>query len=198
LSAAGIKIREGKHAAAVRHTGRATALLRRLMKVPDRAFECALGMSPAALAEYAEAASRIPAALQATAPGQPQPVFNFFRIKLSREAERIAKEKQSSVGGATKWTAAIISRTSGAEWSFADLPDRSLSKRRQSGLQGYPSPVSPVHCEPICATRSPPWLLFVWRAVGAVKVSARIILSRVRSETARRRRVFSPPDPSSA
>ncbi len=76
LSAAGIKIREGKHAAAVRHTGRAAALLRRLMKVPDRAFERALGMSPAALAEYAEAASRIPAALQATAPGQPQPVFN--------------------------------------------------------------------------------------------------------------------------
>ena len=39
LSAAGIKIREGKHAAAVRHTGRAAALLRRLMKQPDRAFE---------------------------------------------------------------------------------------------------------------------------------------------------------------
>ncbi len=84
LSAAGIKIREGKHAAAVRHTGRAAALLRRLMKVPDRAFERALGMSPAALAEYAEAASRIPAALQATAPGQPQPVFNFILGSNSR------------------------------------------------------------------------------------------------------------------
>jgi CDP-diacylglycerol pyrophosphatase/Domain of unknown function (DUF309) len=78
LSAAGIKIREGKHAAAVRHTGRAAALLRRLMKVPDHAFERALGMSPAALAEYAEVASRLPATLQATAPGQPQPVFNFI------------------------------------------------------------------------------------------------------------------------
>src|SRR5271165_5912876 len=93
LSAAGIKIREGKHAAAVRHTGRAAALLRWLMKVPDRAFERALGMSPAALAEYAEAASRIPAALQATAPGAPQPVFNFIlgsnsRGKASRSQKR--------------------------------------------------------------------------------------------------------------
>ena len=55
LSAAGVKIREGKHAAAVRHAGRAAALLRRLMKVPELAFERMLGMSPAALAEYAEA-----------------------------------------------------------------------------------------------------------------------------------------------
>ena len=84
LSAAGIKIREGKHAAAVRHTGRAAAVLRRLMKVPDRAFERALGMSPAALAECAEAAIRLPADLQATAPGQPQPVFNFILGPNSR------------------------------------------------------------------------------------------------------------------
>ena len=67
-----------------RHAGRAAALLRRLMKVPELAFERALGMSPAALAEYAEAASRIPAALQATAPGQPQPVFNFILGSNSR------------------------------------------------------------------------------------------------------------------
>ncbi len=84
LSAAGIKIREGKLSAAVRHAGRAAALLRRLMKVPDRAFERALGMSPASLAEYAEAASRIPAALQATAHGQPQPVLNFILGSNSR------------------------------------------------------------------------------------------------------------------
>jgi hypothetical protein len=77
LSAAGVKVREGKHAAAVRHAGRATALLRRLMKAPDGAFEGALGMSPAALAEYAEAAARTPAGFPATAPGQFQPVFNF-------------------------------------------------------------------------------------------------------------------------
>jgi len=77
LSAAGVKIREGKHAAAVRHAERAAGLLRRLMKVPNRAFERALGVSPAALAEYAVAATRIPAALPATAPGLPQTVFNF-------------------------------------------------------------------------------------------------------------------------
>jgi len=78
LSAAGVKIRERKNAAAQRHAKRAAALLRQLMKVPDRAFERALGMSPAALAECAEAATRIPADLEATAPGQPQPVFNFI------------------------------------------------------------------------------------------------------------------------
>lgn len=39
LSAAGVKIREGKHAAAVRHAGRAAALLRRLMKAPELAFD---------------------------------------------------------------------------------------------------------------------------------------------------------------
>src|SRR6202451_3063927 len=39
---------------------RAAAQLRQLMNVPDRAFERALGMSPAALAECAEAAIRIP------------------------------------------------------------------------------------------------------------------------------------------
>src|SRR5271166_2648231 len=69
LPAAGVKIRERKHVAAASHARRAAALLRRLMKVPDRAFERALGMSPATLAEYAEAATRKPADLQATAPG---------------------------------------------------------------------------------------------------------------------------------
>jgi hypothetical protein len=78
LSAAGVKIRERKNAAAQRHAKRAAALLRQLAKVPNRAFELALGMSPAALAECAEAATRIPANLQATAPGRPQPVFNFI------------------------------------------------------------------------------------------------------------------------
>jgi predicted metal-dependent hydrolase len=72
LSAAGVKIRERKNAAAARHAKRAAALLRQLMKVPDRAFERALGMSPAALAECAEGATRIPADLQATAPGEPR------------------------------------------------------------------------------------------------------------------------------
>jgi hypothetical protein len=75
LSAAGVKIRERKNAAAARHAKRAAALFRQL---PDRAFERALGMSPAALAECAEAATRIAADLQVTAPGEPQPVFNFI------------------------------------------------------------------------------------------------------------------------
>lgn len=78
LSAAGVKIREGKHAAAVRHAGRAAGLLRRLMNAQDRAFECALGMSLAVLAEHAEAAARSPAILQATTLGQPQAVFDFI------------------------------------------------------------------------------------------------------------------------
>jgi hypothetical protein len=87
LSAAGVKIREGKHA------GRATALLRRLMKVPELAFERALGMSPAALAEYAEAAAKTHAALQATAPGQLQPVFNFILGSNShgRPSEQVSR-----------------------------------------------------------------------------------------------------------
>ena len=84
LSAAGVKVRECKQAAAARHARRAAALLRRLMKVPDRAFERALGMSPAALAEYAEAAITIPADLQVTALGQPQSVFNFILGPNSR------------------------------------------------------------------------------------------------------------------
>ena len=81
LSAAGVKIRERKHAAAARHAKRAVALFRQL---PDRTLERALGMSPAALAERAEAATWIPSDLQATAPGQPQPVFNFILGSNSR------------------------------------------------------------------------------------------------------------------
>lgn len=78
LSAAGVKIREGKQAAAVRHAGRAAGLLHRL--VNEDAFERALGMSPAALSEQAAAAAaaRSPATLQAAALGQPQPVFDFI------------------------------------------------------------------------------------------------------------------------
>src|ERR1700722_19821858 len=92
LSAAGVKIRERKNAAAQRHAKRAAALFRQL---PDRAFERALGMSPAALAECAEAATRILSDVQATAPGQPQPVFNFILGPNSRgEAGRIAREKR--------------------------------------------------------------------------------------------------------
>lgn len=78
LSAAGVKIREGKQAAAMRHAGRAAGLLHRLMNTTDHTFERALGMSPAALADHAEAAAKNPAALQATVLGQPRPVFDFI------------------------------------------------------------------------------------------------------------------------
>jgi hypothetical protein len=84
LSAAGVKIREGKHVAAMRHAGRAAVLLRQLMKGPHRVFERALGMSPAALADCADAAARLPATLQAIAPGEPQPVFEFVLGSRSR------------------------------------------------------------------------------------------------------------------
>jgi predicted metal-dependent hydrolase len=97
LSAAGVKIRERKNAAAARHAKRAAALLRQLMKVPNRAFERVLGMSPAALAECAEAATRIPSDLQATAPGQPQPVFNFILGPNSRGRPSGSQERNGDL-----------------------------------------------------------------------------------------------------
>ena len=87
LSAAGVKVREGKHAAAVRHAGRAAALLRRLMKAPDRAFEGALGMSPAALAEYAEAAARIPAGFRLRLPDSLTQCSISFSDQIPAESE---------------------------------------------------------------------------------------------------------------
>ena len=92
LSAAGVKIRERNNAAAARHAKRAAALFRQL---PDRAFERALGMSPATLAEYAEVATRIPADLQATPPGRPQPVFNFILGANSRRTPSGSQKRNS-------------------------------------------------------------------------------------------------------
>lgn len=97
LSAAGVKIREGKQAAAMRHAGRAAALLRRLMNTADHRFERALGMSPAALAEHAEAAVRTPAALQPTGLGQPQPVFEFILGPSSGERPISSQERQTVI-----------------------------------------------------------------------------------------------------
>src|SRR3984957_3368048 len=57
LSAAGVKIRERKKAAARRPAVRAVCLLGELIKIQDSAFERALGMWPATLAEHAEAAT---------------------------------------------------------------------------------------------------------------------------------------------
>ena len=92
LSAAGVKIRERKNAAAARHAKRAAALFRQL---PDRTFERALGMSHSALADCAEAVIRIPLDLQATAPGQPQPVFNFI---LGADSRRTPSGSQKRNG----------------------------------------------------------------------------------------------------
>ena len=59
------------------------------------AFEGALGMSPAALAEYAEAAASIPAGLQSTAPGRPYPVFDFV-LGLNTRGKRSGSRERSS------------------------------------------------------------------------------------------------------
>lgn len=99
LSAAGVKIREGKQAAAMRHAGRAATLLRRLMNTADHSFVRALGMSPAALAEHAEAAARTPAALQATSLGQPQVVFEFFLGPSSGGNPISSQERQAGIPG---------------------------------------------------------------------------------------------------
>lgn len=97
LSAAGVKIREGKQAAAIRHAGRAAALLRRLMNPQDHTFERGLGMSPAVLAEQAEAAARFPATLPATALGQPQPVFDFILGPSSGGRPISSQERQAVI-----------------------------------------------------------------------------------------------------
>ncbi len=78
LSAAGVKIREGKRAPAMRHAGRAAGLFRQLSKVPHEAFSQALGMSPAMLADRAEASASVPPVLRTTGPGQPEPVYDFI------------------------------------------------------------------------------------------------------------------------
>ena len=93
LSAAGVKIRERKNAAAARHAKRAASLFRQLTKVPNCAFERALGMSAAALAECAEAATRMPDDSEATAAGQPQPVFNFILGSNSRRRPSGSQER---------------------------------------------------------------------------------------------------------
>jgi hypothetical protein len=112
LAAAGVKIRERKNAAAQRHAMRAAALLRQLMKVPDSAFERALGMSLATLAECAEVVTGIPAELQATPPGQPQSMFNFILGPNFRGNPSGSQEERSSVGAATNSTPPLCPRTS--------------------------------------------------------------------------------------
>ncbi|MBW9052862.1 DUF309 domain-containing protein [Rhizobium mesosinicum] len=78
LSAAGVKIREGKRAPAMRHAGRAAGLFRQLPKVPHDAFSQALGMSLTTLADKAEASVSVAPVLRMTTPGQPEPVYDFI------------------------------------------------------------------------------------------------------------------------
>ena len=83
LSAAGVKIRVRKSAAAARH---AVALLREFIKVQDSAFERALGISPATLAEHAEAATGIAVELRATRLDSLNPCSISLSDQFSREA----------------------------------------------------------------------------------------------------------------
>ncbi|TIV06244.1 MAG: DUF309 domain-containing protein, partial [Mesorhizobium sp.] len=54
--------------------------------LPSRPFEAALGITPAALAAEAEAATTFPTALREPMPGQlPEPVFDFI---LAPNSER--------------------------------------------------------------------------------------------------------------
>ncbi|WP_245318402.1 MULTISPECIES: DUF309 domain-containing protein [unclassified Mesorhizobium] len=78
LAAAGVKIREGKRVAAARHAARAAALFRQVALLQSRLFEAAIGMTPAALAVEAEAATTLPVVLREPMPGLPEPVFNFI------------------------------------------------------------------------------------------------------------------------
>lgn len=77
LAATGVKIREGKEAAAVRHVRRAGALFRRVAMARGCLFDTALGMPVATLADYIEGAPLATASLAEPIPGKPEPVFNF-------------------------------------------------------------------------------------------------------------------------
>ncbi|WP_245277861.1 DUF309 domain-containing protein [Mesorhizobium sp. L48C026A00] len=83
LAAAGVKIREGKRVAAARHATRAAGLFRQVVGGPDGPFEKALGMTPAALAERAQAVVAYPVVLREPKPAQPEPVFDFILAPVS-------------------------------------------------------------------------------------------------------------------
>lgn len=78
LSAAGVKIREGKQTPAVRHAGRAAGLLRKLATSREERFGRALGVGPSAIADAAEATACTPPVLRESELGKPEPVFDFI------------------------------------------------------------------------------------------------------------------------
>jgi hypothetical protein len=88
LSAAGVKVRERKNAAAARYAVRAAALLRELIKAQDSTIERAQGMSPATIAEHAEAATGIPAELERRRLDSLNLCSISFSDQFSREAVR--------------------------------------------------------------------------------------------------------------
>ncbi|TCU33089.1 DUF309 family protein family protein [Rhizobium azibense] len=100
ISAAGVKIREGKHEAAQRHAGRAATLFRQLGTMQHCGFARALGISPAALADQAETAAETPAVLKSTIPGHPEPVFDFIlggsHARRRREGPRTKRGRSLS------------------------------------------------------------------------------------------------------
>ncbi|MER8467706.1 DUF309 domain-containing protein, partial [Mesorhizobium sp. M1396] len=82
LAAAGVKIREGKRVAAARHATRAAGLFRQVGS-PGGLFEKALGMTPAALAEHAQAVVAYPVVLREPKSAEPEPAFNFILAPVS-------------------------------------------------------------------------------------------------------------------
>ena len=75
LSAAGVKLREGKGVPALRHARRAARLLRALQHQRD--FEAAIGMPPEGLADRAEADALAGACLHASISPVPSAAFAF-------------------------------------------------------------------------------------------------------------------------
>lgn len=78
LSAAGVKIREGKQTPAIRHAGRAAGLLRQLKTSPGERFSRALAMEPSMVADAAQATASAPPILCVNDLGKPEPVFDFM------------------------------------------------------------------------------------------------------------------------
>ncbi|WP_245440445.1 DUF309 domain-containing protein [Neorhizobium sp. T25_13] len=78
LSAAGVKIREGKRTAAMRHAGRAAGLFRNLANGQRHHLERALGIRLDRLAERAETTAAAPPVLLGASRGRPEPVFEFI------------------------------------------------------------------------------------------------------------------------
>ncbi|WP_235776829.1 DUF309 domain-containing protein [Pseudorhizobium marinum] len=96
IAAAGVKIREGKSAPAVRHAGRAAGLFRQLMLAPEGSHGQALGMSPATLADQVLSTASAPPCLTATAPGRPHVVFPFILGDFSCHTPPLANAAEDS------------------------------------------------------------------------------------------------------